>query len=135
MLFRSGPAESIIFNLHGVSRSYCLRGKFDKGRTIARRVLEVAMLLNRHRAASHYNLAKVHALAAPIEPSYIVNAANQLYLAFLANPVYRRDYYEQDLTFDVVRAQINAQLDQKPDPGEHYHRRMAANSVGKDPSH
>jgi hypothetical protein len=48
--------------------------------------------------------------------------------------LYRRDY-EQDPLFDVVRAQINAQLDQKPDPSEHYHRRMAANSVGKDPSH
>jgi eukaryotic-like serine/threonine-protein kinase len=129
-----GPSESLINNLHGASRRYCLRGKFDKGRTIARRVLEVATLLNRHRAASHYNLAKVHALAAPIEPSYIVNAANQLYLSFLANPLYRRDY-EQDPLFDVVRAQINAQLDQKPDPSEHYHRRLAANSVSKDPSH
>ena len=129
-----GSAKSLIIHLHDVSRRFCVRGKFDKGRTIARRVLEVATLLNRHRAASHYNLAKIHALAAPLEPDFIVNAANQLFLAFSAQPLYRRDY-EQDSTFDVVRAQINAQLDRKPDPSEHYQRRVAANSVHKEPSH
>ena len=43
-----GPTKSLISHLHDVSRRYCLRGKFDKGRTIARRVLDVAILLKRH---------------------------------------------------------------------------------------
>jgi hypothetical protein len=129
-----GPSNSLITYLHYVSRHYCQRGQFDKGRTIARRVLEVATLLNRPLAASHYNLARVNVLAAPIEPNFIENAAKQLYRAFAAHPMYRRNY-EQDLAFDVVRVQIDAILDQKPDPNEHYQRRVAANSVGKDASH
>jgi hypothetical protein len=127
------PTKLLMTNLHHVSIRYCRRGNFDKGRTIARRVLELAIPLKRHRAASHFNLAKVHVLAAPIEPDYIGMAAKQLYWAFRAQPSFRR-HYEQDSTFDVVRAHINANLDRMPDPSEDYQRRVAANSVGIDAS-
>ncbi len=96
----------------------------------SRRVLDAAILLNRHCPASHYNFAKVIVMAAPIDPDSIVDAANQLYLTFVGQPLYRLNY-EQDSTFNQVRQQINVHLKRKPDPTERYQRRLAANSVGK----
>ena len=126
-----GPRESLIIQLHRVSMHYCLKAQLDKGRTIARRVLDVAILLERHCAASHYNLAKVHALSARVDPNEIARAANQLYLAFVAHPLYRDDY-DQDSTFDAVRAQINSRLERRPDPREVHQRRVASFSMPKD---
>ena len=78
---------TFIQRFHHASRQYCLNGKFQEGRAIARRALDLAITLGLPRAESHYNLARAYAISARTEPQFIAEAADQLYQAFVANPI------------------------------------------------
>ena len=52
-------------------------------------------------------------------------AANRLFHAFVANPRFKQ-WYAHDAAFDTVRHRIDAILENKPDSGDEYRRRLAA---------
>jgi serine/threonine protein kinase/tetratricopeptide (TPR) repeat protein len=117
--------RSLIDLLHDASRMYCRQGKLDLGRAIARRAVDIAIAVDRPRGMSYYNLARNYADSARTNPDYAVSAARELYYAFVANPLYKKKYI-QDQTFDAVRAKIDAELARLRDPSELYHRRLGA---------
>ncbi|MFI5456114.1 MAG: protein kinase [Isosphaerales bacterium] len=112
-----------IRRFHHASRQYCLNGKFQEGRAIARRALDLAITLRLPRGESHYNMARAYALSARTDPQFIADAADQLYRVFVANPVNHR-IYTMDPAFEPVRYQLDAELRKKPDPTEEYRRRL-----------
>jgi len=129
---RDPTHRALIPAFHDASRRYYLNGRVEEGRSIARRALDLAILLKRPRADSHYNLARAYAVSARTEPEFIARAANQLYRALVAHPLYRK-YYAQDSAFSAVRVQIDAELERMPDPSDVHRRRLATMSVAKAP--
>ena len=127
--FRKPNYPSVISLLRIVSRHYCATGRIDDGKRIARRALQLATTLEKPTGESHYNLARAHVLG-QIRPGDIKKAANQLFHAFVANPLYK-ERYVGDARFNVVRDRIDAILANKPDPSDEYHRRLAAVSSPK----
>jgi len=115
---------AFIREFHYASRRYCLNGKFQEGRAIARRALDLAITLRLPRGESHYNMARAYAMSARIDPKFIAGAADQLYLVFVASPFNNRNY-TMDPAFEPVRYQIDAELRKKPDPTELYQQRLA----------
>lgn len=113
--------------LHDASRRYFRHGRFKHGRIIAENALELARMLDRSVGPSHYNLARAYADSANDDASFIHRAAEQLFRAFVAHPLYK-DRYIKDSTFDAIRGQIDAILDDKPDAKEEYQRRLSAMS-------
>jgi tetratricopeptide (TPR) repeat protein len=109
------------------SRKYCFMGKLDIGRAIARRAVDLAIELDQPRGMSHYTLARALADSAKISRSYLVDAAEQLYCAFVANPLYQ-EKYTNDATFDGVRPALDAALSRRNDPRVEYARRLAGTS-------
>jgi eukaryotic-like serine/threonine-protein kinase len=109
---------------HDASRRFCYSGKLDDGRAIARRAVDLAIELDQPRGMSHYNLARAYADSAALNRAYVEEAADQLFCAFVANPLYKEKYAHDD-TFDAVRASIDAALARMPDPSEEYRRRLA----------
>jgi serine/threonine protein kinase len=106
------------------TRLYLLNGKVEEARVIARRARDFALILKRHYGASQYYLARVYAVSGRSDPQFIKDAADQLFLAFVANPDYQK-WYTQDSWFDAVRVQVNAELKQRPDPVEIHRRRTS----------
>jgi serine/threonine protein kinase len=111
--------------LHRASGWFALSGHLEEGRALARRALDLALILKQHRGECHYYLARAYAISARTDPQFMAEAANQLYRALVANPEYRERYYEVDSLFDPVRVQIDAALRDRPDPAEAYRRQLA----------
>ena len=86
--------------------------------------------LDQPTGESHYNLARAYVFSDQIGLTDVGEAADQLYRAFVAHPLYK-EKYAQDPTFNAVRVQLDAILDSMPDPGVEYHRRLAAMSSPK----
>jgi serine/threonine protein kinase/thioredoxin-like negative regulator of GroEL len=117
---RAHPA--LIRRLHQASRQYGEFGKLEESRALARRVLDLALRLRIPTGESHFALAHANCLLARTDRRFVPEAANQLYLAMVANPVFR-DHYRRDSAFDAVRAQIDRSLGGKDDPAELHRRR------------
>jgi hypothetical protein len=88
-------------------------GRVAEAQKLARRALDlvIELKLDRGRGASHYLLARVHAVAGRTDPQAITEAAKQLCRAFLAQPVFREGY-QRDRRFDPVRARLDAAMPQ-----------------------
>jgi len=113
-----------IRRFHHASRQYCLNGKFQEGRAIARRALDLAITLRLPPDESHYYLARAYAISARTDPQFIAKAADQLYWVFVAHPL-NHGVYARDPAFKPVRAQVDEELLKKPDPTEVYRRRIS----------
>jgi tetratricopeptide (TPR) repeat protein len=105
----------LILTLHDVSRRYARHGLIDEAIEIAEDALSYANLLKQHQGRSNYMLARVYALAAKSDPCCIPLVAQQLQFAFIAHSTFKK-WYESDANFHAVRTQVNALLDQMPDP-------------------
>jgi hypothetical protein len=119
---------SLIGILHIVSRKCCAVGRFNEGRLVARRALDLAMAVGQPTGEPRYSLARAYVAPGDRAPekSSSRDAANHLYLAFVAHPRFK-DRYIHDPAFDSARAQIDELLKQKKlDPIEEYRRRLAA---------
>jgi eukaryotic-like serine/threonine-protein kinase len=110
------------------SRQLSSAGRAEEGRAVARKVLDFANALHHLRSESHYNLASAYAVSARTDPQFVPLAANELWWAFVAHPVYQ-DHYLRDPTFDLVRAQVDHEFHAKPDPSEEHQRLLAARAV------
>jgi hypothetical protein len=106
---------TLLLCFHDASRRLSLGGKVQEGRVLARKALDLANALNRYRPESHYNLARAYALCARGNPQLVATTAKNLWQAFVSNPAYQ-GYYEQDSTFELVRAQIALALRGTSDP-------------------
>jgi serine/threonine protein kinase/tetratricopeptide (TPR) repeat protein len=126
---KPGPCSLIDF-LQTTSRRYYSRGMIEECRTIGRRALDLAIASKLHTADSHYQLAKAYVASDQTVSTDIGEAAEHLYCAFVAHPLYK-EKYAQDATFNGDRVQLNAILDNKPDPSAEYHRRLTALSSPK----
>ena len=84
------------------SRQFSLAGHAPEGRAVARRVLDFANAARHARGESHYNLACAYAVSARNDSQFVPLAANELWWALVAHPVYR-DHYLRDPMFDPVR--------------------------------
>ncbi len=121
---KPGPCSLIGF-LQTTSRRYYSRGQIEKCRAIGRCALDLAIASNTHTAESHYQLAKAYVASDQIALTDLDTAAEHLYRAFVAHPLYK-EKYAHDATFDAVRVQLDAILDIQPDPSAVYHRRLTA---------
>jgi eukaryotic-like serine/threonine-protein kinase len=126
---KPGPCSLIGF-LQTTSRRYYSRGMIEECRTIGRCALDLAIASKLHTAESHYHLAKAYVASDQTVSTDVGEAAEHLYRAFVAHPLYK-EKYAQDATFNGDRAQLDAILDSKPDPSAEYHRRLTALSSPK----
>ena len=124
-----GP-RSLIGFLQTTSRRYYSRGMIEECRTIGRCALDLAITSKLHTAESHYQLAKAYVASDQTVSTDVGEAADQLYCAFVAHPLYKVKY-AQDATFEGDRVLLDAILDSKPDPSAEYHRRLTALSSPK----
>jgi hypothetical protein len=124
LIDHSQKYPTFIRRFHHASRRYCLNGKFQEGRAIARRALDVSITLRLPRGESQFNMARAYAMSARTEPQFIAEAANQLYELFVANPL-NQNIYASDPTFGPVRDQISAEMRKKPDPTEAHRRGLS----------
>ena len=115
---------AFIRSFHHASRRYCLNGRFQEGRAIARRALDLAITVGLPRGESQFNMARAYAMSARTEPQFIAEAADQLCELFVANPLNQK-IYARDPTFEPVRDQISAEMRKKPDPTEAYRRGLS----------
>jgi eukaryotic-like serine/threonine-protein kinase len=131
LLSRFGQSNdsSFLSVLQTVCRHYCATGRITEGKRIARRAVQLATLLDQPTGESHYNLARAHA-AGDVRTVSINRAANQLFHAFVAHPLFK-ERYTHDPAFDAVRQRIDAILCNKPDPGDEHRRRLAATALPK----
>ena len=86
--------------------------------------MQLAIALDQHTGEPHYNLARAH-VAGEIRTASLNKAANQLFHAFVAHPLFKQRY-ANDPAFDAVRQRIDAILENKPDPSDEHRRRLAA---------
>ena len=112
---------------HKTIRLYLGMGKVDEARTMARRVLDLAILLKIPRGESHYYLARACAMKGRSDPEALTEAAKQFYNAFAANPDFR-SWYQIETDFDPVRLRIDAALQRMEDPAK-VRRRLVATSL------
>jgi serine/threonine protein kinase/tetratricopeptide (TPR) repeat protein len=106
--------------------TYLRAGRVLEARALARRALDLAIQFDQRRGLAHYVLAQASAVAARTDATYLQEAIDQLYHAFLAHPDYYGTRYKADPCFDPVRATIDARLRLKPDPTVEHHRRLVA---------
>ncbi len=124
---------------HNLIRLYLHAKRLDDAQMIARAVRDLAYRLKRDIGWSQFYLAQVYAVKARTEPCYIKHAADQLYIAFHANPGFKQ-WYEGTARsdpptipayFDPVRPQIDAELRRKGDAADVRRRLASANSRRK----
>ena len=127
--FPQSKPLSFIGVLHIVCRHYCATGRTTEGKRIARRAVQLATALDQPTGESHYDLARAHVLGESRSAS-INKAANQLFHAFVAHPLFK-ERYANDTAFDAVRHRIDSILENKPDPGDEHRRRLAAMATTK----
>jgi eukaryotic-like serine/threonine-protein kinase len=123
-------ARSLIGVLGVTSRKFCYSGRVAEGQKIARFALDLAIALRQPTGESHLNLARAFVFADQIGSTNVPEAADQLFHAFVAHPLYK-NRYAQDARFNTVRAQLDAILDSMPDPGVEYQRGVDAESSHK----
>ncbi len=116
---------SLLHSLLQASRRLSLGRRVQEGQSVARKALACANALHQLRGESHYTLAGAFAVSAQTDPQYVPLAAKELWSALVTNPVYQ-DHYLLDRAFDPVRAQIDQEVQLKPDPTDEYRRLVAA---------
>ena len=129
--FGQSNHPSFINVLQIVCRHYCATGRTTEAKRIARRAVQLATVLDQPTGESHYSLARAHVLG-DTRSSTVRKAANQLFHAFVAHPRFKQRY-TQDSAFDAVRHRIDSILENKPDPGDEYRRRLAVMVTPKGP--
>lgn len=120
---RAAPQE--FDRLFGITYLYLLAGKVDEATGVAEFARDMAIELNRNVGLAHANLARVYAVLAASDPSRARDAADQLFLALVAHPDYRRWYRDDHRWFDPVRVPIEAELARMEDPARLRSRLLA----------
>ncbi|MHB1556289.1 MAG: protein kinase domain-containing protein [Isosphaeraceae bacterium] len=111
---RSAPdARSHLF---AITYRYLLAGRSDEAREVAEFARDMAIEVDRDVGQAHFNLARVYAVLAASDPGRARDAANQLFLAFVAHPDFRSWYRDDRRWFDPVRVPIEAELARMENP-------------------
>ena len=118
---------SLLRSLVQASRKLLLCGRVQAGQAW-RKAMAYANALHQFRGETHYNLASAYAVSARSDSLFVPLAANEIWCALVAHPLYR-DYYLLDSAFDGVRPQIDQELKRKPDPTERYRRMIVTRFV------
>ena len=120
---------SLLETFFCVTIRYLKVGRPDDALRIAERARDLAASIARGVGASHFNLARVHAVLGASSPSHIEAAAGQLHRAFVEHPKWRKWYQEEGRWFDPVRTRIDAVLGRMEDPAAV--RRRTAEAAAK----
>jgi serine/threonine protein kinase/tetratricopeptide (TPR) repeat protein len=100
-----------LLRLYKMTRTYLRGGNLREARTVARRALDLAIVLKIPRGEAHYYLARACAIEGRSNPEAIGEAAKQFYCAFTAHPIFRQ-WYQVETDFDPVRIPIDMALRQ-----------------------
>jgi serine/threonine protein kinase/tetratricopeptide (TPR) repeat protein len=97
------------------ARIFAARGLDRDALRIAEKFVSFGLERGESRGLAHYTMAAVHGIAARTDPDRISPVVKHLKLAFRANARYLEWYHRASL-FGPLRRQIDAALDQMPDP-------------------